>query len=78
MKASPQGLYQHDEEGVQGIALDPNFNENKPLVRASPSAAPHSITSVRSATCPSSSMTKCEWPSWSIATPSTRRISPKS
>jgi len=29
MKASPQGLYQHDEEGVQGIALDPNFNENK-------------------------------------------------
>ena len=29
MKASPQGLYQHDEEGVQGIALDPNFDENK-------------------------------------------------
>ena len=29
MKASPQGLYQHDEEGVQGIALDPNFNKNK-------------------------------------------------
>jgi glucose/arabinose dehydrogenase len=29
MKASPQGLYQHDEEGVQGIALDPNFAENR-------------------------------------------------
>ncbi len=29
MKESRQGLYQHDEEGVQGIALDPNFNENK-------------------------------------------------
>jgi cytochrome c len=29
MKASPQGLYQHDEEGVQGIALDPNFDENR-------------------------------------------------
>jgi cytochrome c len=28
MKASPQGLYQHDEEGVQGMALDPNFEEN--------------------------------------------------
>ena len=27
MKQSPQGLYQHDEEGVQGIALDPNFDE---------------------------------------------------
>src|SRR3954449_6865251 len=29
MKQSPQGLYQHDEEGVQGIAVDPNFDENK-------------------------------------------------
>ena len=29
MKESPQGLYQHDEEGVQGIALDPNFDENR-------------------------------------------------
>jgi glucose/arabinose dehydrogenase len=29
MKESPQGLYQHDEEGVQGIALDPNFGENR-------------------------------------------------
>jgi glucose/arabinose dehydrogenase len=29
MKQAPQGLYQHDEEGVQGIALDPNFEENR-------------------------------------------------
>jgi cytochrome c len=29
MKEAPQGLYQHDEEGVQGIALDPNFDENR-------------------------------------------------
>ncbi len=29
MKESPQKLYQHDEEGVQGIALDPNFAENR-------------------------------------------------
>jgi cytochrome c len=29
MKESPQGLYQHDEEGVQGIALDPDFDENR-------------------------------------------------
>ena len=29
MKASPQGLYQHDEEGVQGIALDPDFEDNR-------------------------------------------------
>ena len=29
MKAAPQGLYQHDEEGVQGIALDPNFADNR-------------------------------------------------
>ena len=29
MKAAPQGLYQHDEEGVQGIALDPEFEDNK-------------------------------------------------
>jgi cytochrome c len=29
MKQSPQGLYQHDEEGVQGIALDPDFDENR-------------------------------------------------
>jgi cytochrome c len=28
MKAAPQGLYQHDEEGVQGIALDPAFEDN--------------------------------------------------
>ena len=28
MKQAPQGLYQHDEEGVQGIAVDPNFEEN--------------------------------------------------
>ena len=28
MKDAPQGLYQHDEEGVQGIALDPDFDEN--------------------------------------------------
>ena len=29
MKASPQGLYQHDEEGVQGIAIDPEFADNR-------------------------------------------------
>ncbi len=29
MKQSPQGLYQHDEEGVQGIALDPGFEDNR-------------------------------------------------
>ena len=29
MKASPQGLYQHDEEGLQGIAIDPDFEENR-------------------------------------------------
>jgi cytochrome c len=29
MRESPAGLYQHDEEGVQGIALDPNFAENR-------------------------------------------------
>ena len=29
MKDAPQGLYQHDEEGVQGIALDPDFDENR-------------------------------------------------
>ena len=28
MKEAPQGLYQHDEEGVQGIAIDPAFEEN--------------------------------------------------
>jgi glucose/arabinose dehydrogenase/PKD repeat protein len=28
MRESPAGLYQHDEEGVQGIALDPNFAQN--------------------------------------------------
>jgi glucose/arabinose dehydrogenase len=28
MRESPEGLYQHDEEGVQGIALDPNFDNN--------------------------------------------------
>ena len=26
---NPKGLYQHDEEGLQGIALDPNFEENR-------------------------------------------------
>ena len=30
MKEAPQGLYQHDEEGVQGIAIDPGF-EDEPL-----------------------------------------------
>ncbi|MEU0847637.1 PQQ-dependent sugar dehydrogenase [Streptomyces flaveolus] len=29
MKKSPAGLYQHDEEGVQGIAIDPDFSKNK-------------------------------------------------
>jgi glucose/arabinose dehydrogenase len=29
MKESRQGLYQHDEEGVQGIALDPDFETNR-------------------------------------------------
>ena len=29
MKDAPQGLYQHDEEGVQGIAIDPGFEENR-------------------------------------------------
>ncbi|MFF2654580.1 PQQ-dependent sugar dehydrogenase [Streptomyces sp. NPDC058045] len=28
MKESPGGLYQHDEEGVQGIAVDPDFAQN--------------------------------------------------
>ncbi|CAM5248838.1 hypothetical protein SGRIM128S_08886 [Streptomyces griseomycini] len=28
MKKSPAGLYQHDEEGVQGIAVDPDFAKN--------------------------------------------------
>src|SRR4051812_31809866 len=28
MKAGPRGLYQHDEEGVQGMALDPDFDQN--------------------------------------------------
>ena len=27
--ANPKGLYQHDEEGLQGIAIDPNFEENR-------------------------------------------------
>jgi cytochrome c len=26
--SNPRGLYQHDEEGVQGIAVDPNFEDN--------------------------------------------------
>ncbi|MDA0142322.1 PQQ-dependent sugar dehydrogenase [Solirubrobacter sp. CPCC 204708] len=26
---NPKGLYQHDEEGLQGIAIDPNFDENR-------------------------------------------------
>ena len=29
MRKSPAGLYQHDEEGVQGIALDPRFRKNR-------------------------------------------------
>ena len=29
MKEAPQGLYQHDEEGIQGIAIDPRFEENR-------------------------------------------------
>jgi glucose/arabinose dehydrogenase len=29
MKQSPKGLYQHDEEGVQGIAIDPDFEDNR-------------------------------------------------
>ena len=29
MKEAPQGLYQHDEEGVQGIAIDPDFEDNR-------------------------------------------------
>jgi cytochrome c len=29
MKEAPQGLYQHDEEGVQGIAIDPSFEDNR-------------------------------------------------
>ena len=29
MRRSPEGLYQHDEEGVQGIAIDPNFASNR-------------------------------------------------
>ena len=29
MKDAPQGLYQHDEEGIQGIAVDANFEENR-------------------------------------------------
>ena len=30
---NPRGLYQHDEEGLQGIAVDPNF-EDDPAVPA--------------------------------------------
>ena len=26
---NPRGLYQHDEEGLQGIAVDPDFEENR-------------------------------------------------
>jgi cytochrome c len=26
---NPRGLYQHDEEGLQGIAIDPDFEENR-------------------------------------------------
>ena len=26
---NPRGLYQHDEEGLQGIAIDPNFERNR-------------------------------------------------
>ena len=26
---NPRGLYQHDEEGLQGIAIDPEFEENR-------------------------------------------------
>ena len=26
---NPRGMYQHDEEGLQGIAIDPNFNRNR-------------------------------------------------
>jgi cytochrome c len=29
MRESPEGLYLHDEEGVQGIALDPKFRRNR-------------------------------------------------
>jgi cytochrome c len=29
MRESPEGLYLHDEEGVQGIALDPRFERNR-------------------------------------------------
>ena len=29
MRESPAGLYQHDEEGVQGVALDPKFAQNR-------------------------------------------------
>src|SRR5262245_18658401 len=29
MRESPAGLYQHDEEGVQGVALDPKFQQNR-------------------------------------------------
>ncbi|MGW0916560.1 PQQ-dependent sugar dehydrogenase [Streptomyces sp. NPDC002784] len=29
LKKSPAGLYQHDEEGVQGIAVDPGFAKNR-------------------------------------------------
>jgi cytochrome c len=29
MRDAPEGLYQHDEEGVQGIAVDPNFSSNR-------------------------------------------------
>src|ERR671921_1365683 len=25
---NPRGLYQHDEEGLQGIAVDPDFEDN--------------------------------------------------
>ena len=41
MKASPQGLYQHDEEGVQGIAIDPEFDGQPVGVRLLLAAAEH-------------------------------------
>ena len=41
MRESPEGLYQHDEEGVQGIALDPNFAEQPLGLRLLLAAAEH-------------------------------------
>src|SRR5688572_24608529 len=43
MKESPQGLYQHDEEGVQGIALDPNLDRKSTRLNSSHSQISYAV-----------------------------------